>query len=759
MRLVQTDQETLYVLVHQAVKSLGGSASYGEIIDAVQRELPDALEGSIRAHILLLSVNQPSRIYYSQNQKPRKATDSRYDVLFSTGRGQVELYEPDRHGLWGIRQDRDATVVVDPNGDPVRPDERHDRRAWIFQGNPHIYDVREAVKELDFDHWTVSQHQREIQKGHRVYFWEAGSTGGIVGVGETTETPRPRASTSNRFVKDRDALSGTKTRVRIQILHSLDPILSKEEIKKVPELSKLSILKFANSTNFDVTPEQDASIWELVLPRISRGSSDPLIPKWTNAWWVNQRTFEEERSGGYVWAPNTTKGGGPAPKHWQALAGMQFGDVIFHYNRQSIRALSRVTAPAEVVDRPTGLSPSEWYGRGWKLTTHYHLLDEPIALTEIPSDWRLAEGGPFDVNAGVKQQYANHLSETFVQLMIDKFGDRLRSGGQSLDTDNGGTQLRATLIELIKRRMNVVFYGPPGTGKTFAALQVAQQWEGKEGPNTVRKITFHPSYGYEDFVQGFRPKKDEPGEFSLQPGILLRICDEARRNPGRRYLLLIDEINRGDVARIFGELITYIEFDKRGVAFDLAQDPTTQYIIPHNVYFLGTMNTADKSVSLLDVALRRRFAFVEFRADPDAFATVKGWRDSVDDIGLGKLLTALNERLLAEGVEIDRAIGQALLAVARDAEDPLGGLRERLEYDVAPLVSEYSYLDRGRISRVLPGLVDDHGRFLTGLSDADLLSAVRALISSTTVSAMASASVMEIQPALETEAVQAAFDE
>ncbi|MGH9160231.1 MAG: McrB family protein [Vicinamibacteraceae bacterium] len=291
------------------------------------------------------------------------------------------------------------------------------------------------------------------------------------------------------------------------------------------------------------------------------------------------------------------------------------------------------------------------------------------------------------------------------------------------------------IIEILRRRGNVVLYGPPGTGKTYRALQVRNHWEQTNGADSVFAVTFHPSYSYEDFVQGFRPKAEEPSEFELTDGILLGACERAQEladgspdgQEPPKVLLLIDEINRGDVARIFGELITYIEFDKRGEPFFLSQDPQEARAIPPNVYFLGTMNTADKSISLLDVALRRRFAFVEFPPNGDAFVEVDGWADVVGDVQLGQLLEALNARLLVEGIEWDRSIGHALLSVDNDSDDAPRDLRQRLEFDIYPLVAEYCYLDPARLGRVLPGLVDLNGRFMAGLTNEELVQALVAI--------------------------------
>ena len=293
------------------------------------------------------------------------------------------------------------------------------------------------------------------------------------------------------------------------------------------------------------------------------------------------------------------------------------------------------------------------------------------------------------------------------------------------------------LLALLSERYNVILYGPPGTGKTYHAFAVAAAWEERNGAGSVFRVTFHPSFGYEDFVQGYRPHEDNPGTFYKQDGALLRACDAAIRlaanadGQGRalKVLIVIDEINRGDVSRIFGELITYIEPDKRNSPVFLAQSPRTPFYIPDNVYFLGTMNTADKSISLLDVALRRRFAFVEFPPDPTYFMRAGGWAQSVEGIELGALLDGLNDRLRAQGIETDRAIGHALLQISDRAERPVEALRKRFEYDIFPLIVEYCYTDRTRIRQILGDLTDENGRLKPAelLPDEAFLEAVRSL--------------------------------
>lgn len=284
-----------------------------------------------------------------------------------------------------------------------------------------------------------------------------------------------------------------------------------------------------------------------------------------------------------------------------------------------------------------------------------------------------------------------------------------------------GGALDAHAVEakrLLERHENVILYGPPGTGKSRAAQQVADDWGSRHGSDSVVHTTFHPSYSYEDFVEGFRPDPLDPTHFVITPGVLLKAAQRASAGP---TLLVIDEINRADVARVFGELITYIETDKRGREFTTSQRPSVEISIPADLYVLGTMNTADKSISLLDVALRRRFKFVECPPEPAAFGAAVEWKDAVFGIDLGELLTAINGRLLDADVTRDRLVGQALLGVPTAGHD--SEIFDRIRYDVYPLIEEYLFGDPERMLEVLPGLVDSHGGLtLSGLTAENLQS-------------------------------------
>ncbi len=164
-----------------------------------------------------------------------------------------------------------------------------------------------------------------------------------------------------------------------------------------------------------------------------------------------------------------------------------------------------------------------------------------------------------------------------------------------------------------KRKRQVIFQGPPGTGKTFVARALARHLAGAD--ERVTLVQFHPSYAYEDFVQGFRPTlKDGQAGFELRDGPLVRAAERARNdpNPDAKHFLIIDEINRGNLAKVFGELYFLLEYRDESVELQYQSEGDAGFSLPDNLYIIGTMNTADRSIALVDLALRRRFYFVEF---------------------------------------------------------------------------------------------------------------------------------------------------
>jgi 5-methylcytosine-specific restriction protein B len=296
--------------------------------------------------------------------------------------------------------------------------------------------------------------------------------------------------------------------------------------------------------------------------------------------------------------------------------------------------------------------------------------------------------------------------------------------------------LVARVERVLRRKGQVILYGPPGTGKTYwgerAVFELASRawfdraFDPRDGTSrttlmqagAVEMCSFHPAYGYEDFLEGYRPRtRLDSGvmSFELRDGVFKRLCSRASGDPQRPFYLLIDEINRGDIPRIFGELLSALEWDKRGKNFTLPLSERS-FTVPGNVFVVGTMNTADRSIALLDAALRRRFGFVELMPSGEPLRTAV-----VAGIPLGAWLVALNRRIL-EYVGRDARnlqIGHAYLLERGSPVSTPDRFVEVLQEDVLPLLQEYCYEDFSLLEKILgKGLVDvERKRIREGVFD------------------------------------------
>jgi 5-methylcytosine-specific restriction protein B len=270
------------------------------------------------------------------------------------------------------------------------------------------------------------------------------------------------------------------------------------------------------------------------------------------------------------------------------------------------------------------------------------------------------------------------LMESFSEDLLEGFTDGVRP-------DLGATP--SGLRGAIPR--NVIFYGPPGTGKTFIARSIAVALTGEaepdvDGPWAI--VQFHPSYSYEDFIQGLRPDLEQRDlRYQLKKGPFLQICEAAREDPDRFFVLVIDEINRGDPARIFGELLYALEY--RGAPVDLPLGG--QLVVPPNLIVVGTMNSVDRSVALVDYALRRRFSFIRVDPDSDTLRNAHA-QDPFGASVAAMVLDTFNAWLVAK-LDPEHAIGHSFFlsaAVTRLDEHSLERIWKR---DILPLLEEYFF--------------------------------------------------------------------
>ena len=255
--------------------------------------------------------------------------------------------------------------------------------------------------------------------------------------------------------------------------------------------------------------------------------------------------------------------------------------------------------------------------------------------------------------------------------------------------------------------LNRIYYGPPGTGKTYTLSNLRKGYADR-----CEFVTFHQSYGYEEFVEGIRPvmnAEGTPGDgqvrYEIRPGVFRRIAERAKEDQGHPYALFIDEINRGNISKIFGELITLIEEDKRlGKVNELAiQLPYSgkNFGVPKNLHIIGTMNTADRSIAFLDIALRRRFTFEEMMPDYDLLRE----RVHLPNLDAAKLLHTINDRIEFL-YDRDHVIGHSYFLTVSSLND----LRDVFINRIIPLLQEYFYGDWEKIGRVLGCPHDEEGK-------------------------------------------------
>jgi hypothetical protein len=237
--------------------------------------------------------------------------------------------------------------------------------------------------------------------------------------------------------------------------------------------------------------------------------------------------------------------------------------------------------------------------------------------------------------------------------------------------------------ELLEDRPQAIFYGPPGTGKTWAALQIAEVLAGDE--SRTKLVQFHPSYAYEDFIEGWRPTED--GSFKITDGPLKRMASDAAANPNDTFVLVIDEINRANLSKVLGELFFLLEYRDRSITLQYSD---TEFQLPENLKIIGTMNTADRSIALVDAALRRRFHFHGFFPDREPIeGLLRRWledKGKTDLLWVADLIDAANNKL----DERDLAIGPSHFMKADLDEDKVQKIWKR---SIMPYIEDHYFDD------------------------------------------------------------------
>ena len=252
------------------------------------------------------------------------------------------------------------------------------------------------------------------------------------------------------------------------------------------------------------------------------------------------------------------------------------------------------------------------------------------------------------------------------------------------------------LVAVLRNKKNIILQGAPGVGKTFAARRLAWSMMGEKDDSRIEFVQFHQNYSYEDFMMGYKPVEDG---FELKYGIFYRFCQKAANQPDKEFFFIIDEINRGNMSKIFGELLMLIERDYRGTKATLAYNGLS-FSVPKNLYIIGMMNTADRSLAMIDYALRRRFSFFEVEPGFDSEGFIH-YQNSLNNETLNELVNKVKD--LNREISLDKSLGKGFCIghsyfCGRDVctEEWLHSI---VDYDILPMLSEYWFDDANKLQR------------------------------------------------------------
>ena len=403
----------------------------------------------------------------------------------------------------------------------------------------------------------------------------------------------------------------------------------------------------------------------------------------------------------------TTKaiGGAQVSQGENFLHGIHKGDYFYLCYASNIQLLGRFVEedaiPSPNIDERMG--EEGWFERA------YQLIAEPVK-TEVytgQSKWWTPNGNSTCIEVPVGEH------SLFEELILKPyFGKSLTDlkNDQSDDIEEPKTiceyynkedflsevfmsaEHLDQLIGLVRRKKNIILQGAPGVGKTFTSKRLAYVMMGMKDKSRIASIQFHQNYSYEDFIMGYKPVGSD---FVLQTGVFYDFCEKARQDPGKEYFFIIDEINRGNLSKIFGELLQLIEADYRGEETLLAYNHMP-FSVPKNLYLIGMMNTADRSLALIDYALRRRFSFFEMTP---GFLT-KGFKDysaTIQDETYDALVAQLINlnKAIADDPALGKGfrIGHSYLCVPEGEVYTTEWLQAVVLYDIIPTLQEYWFDD------------------------------------------------------------------
>lgn len=600
--------------------------------------------------------------------------------------------------------------------------EREEPSTWIFQGNPKHYDVVQAVDDLDQLTWAVNQYPKQIKEGDEAYIWLSGSGGGIIAAGTVLNDPEIREPLENDPYRKNNQLNNEPyLSVDISIEKKLtEDVVERNLLLEDERTKNLEILTYPGATNFKVKKEENEIIKEII-----NGTYENIPVA------VLSEDEKKEEKRFWIYAP------GLDSEHWEEF----YKNGIMGTRREEIGDLKLYPTKSAIKDKMKEIYGEEFTYRNaghaaWQFANEMKVgdvifvkkgLSKIIGRGIVSSDYfydisRKEYNHVRKVNWTHKGEW-DHEGQAVAKMLTDvtpytEYYKKLESNFYNVPDDSDPSyeeevkcsnyteidflsevyiskEKYHTLKNLLMRKKNLILLGAPGVGKTYAAERLAYSMMGKKDKSRVQVVQFHQSYSYEDFIMGYRPS--EKG-FSIVEGPFYEFCKKAEPDD-RPYFFIIDEINRGNLSKIFGELLMLIEDDKRGKELRLLYSDE-QFSVPENVYIIGMMNTADRSLAMIDYALRRRFAFFEFEP---AFESVgfKDYQSEIDSEKFDRLIQsviAMNNEIADDAaLGTGFRIGHSYFSSRSEINDQW--LEEVVEYELIPLITEYWFDEPSQITQ------------------------------------------------------------
>ena len=595
--------------------------------------------------------------------------------------------------------------------------------AWIFQGNPKYYDVVGAVETLDKLTWAVNQYPKQIKRGDSAYIWVSGSDGGIIASGTVLCDPQmTKPNLDDPYSRGTALKSEPYLAVEIRIDRRLTSEKVPRTVLLVDERTKqLEILTYPGATNFRVTKAQQDVIESIIngtydhFPAVDTPKEEVVSKRryWLYSPGEQARlwdAFSAEGVMGIGWddlgdlmqyesktdviaAIKQKKDPSKSYKNdglaaWQFAHEVAVGDIIFA-KRGTATVIGRGMVESDYmfdsrrseyknIRKVNWTRKGEWEHPGQAVMKTLTDITQFTDYVENLESLFLGGSEPTVIDDEQEIIYPDYSAEDFlneVYISPEKY---------------------ANLRTLLLRKKNIILQGAPGVGKTFAAQRLAFSIMGVKDTSRVQVVQFHQSYSYEDFVMGYRP---DGGSFRLAEGPFYKFCKAAESDDERPYFFIIDEINRGNLSKIFGELLMLIEGDKRGAKNALRLlYKDEQFSVPANIHIIGMMNTADRSLAMIDYALRRRFAF--FDMEPAFFSD--GFRDRQTVIqnkkfdALIAMVESLN-RAIADDASLGAGfrIGHSYFCTSALVDDTW--LSSVVDFELIPLLSEYWFDEPSKV--------------------------------------------------------------